>query len=65
MIPLMRECVEVFLEKCNIMADTKQEFNAHYELQCLTLDVIDKCALALDLNCVKNPEVSYFVISGE
>lgn len=55
MMPLMRECVEVFLKKCDALADTKTEFNAHYELQCLTLDVIDRCAMALDLNCVENP----------
>ncbi|KAK7083166.1 hypothetical protein SK128_005165 [Halocaridina rubra] len=55
MMPLMEECVEVFLEKCNGFAESKEEFNAHFELQCLTLDVIDQCAMALDLQCIKNP----------
>ncbi|XP_068249608.1 cytochrome P450 3A31-like [Palaemon carinicauda] len=55
MMPLMRDCVEVFLKKCDELAESKEEFNAHYELQCLTLDVIDRCAMALDLNCIQNP----------
>lgn len=55
MLPLMQECVEAFLEKCESLAETKEEFNAHFVLQCLTLDVIDKCALALDFQCIKNP----------
>lgn len=56
MMPLMSGCVEVLLQKCHQLASSGQEFDIYVTLQCLTMDVIDRCAITLGLQCINNPE---------
>ncbi|XP_042877584.1 cytochrome P450 3A29-like [Penaeus japonicus] len=56
MMPLMSGCVEVLLQKCHQLAASGQEFDIYVTLQCLTMDVIDRCAITLGLQCINNPE---------
>lgn len=56
MMPLLKNCTHNFIDRCLEMSSTEKEINIYDTLQCLTIDVIDQCALALNLNCIKNPK---------
>ncbi|XP_076056874.1 thromboxane-A synthase-like [Oratosquilla oratoria] len=56
MMTLVEKCNQVFLEEMDKRAESGDEFDVYEVLQCLTLDVIDTCAIAMDLQCIKNPE---------
>ncbi|CAL4138344.1 unnamed protein product, partial [Meganyctiphanes norvegica] len=62
MMPLVQNCTQNFIDKCLEMSKAEKEFNIYEILQCLTLDVIDQCALALNLNCIKNPKNKVLVL---
>lgn len=59
MIGIVENCVQDFLEKCESHSAAQQEFDAKKLAQCLTMDVIDQCAISMNLQCIKNPDVRY------
>ena len=61
MLPIMNECVDLLTD---IMKEKNGEVIDIYDYyQGLTLDVISRCALALQLDCQRNQKVSQFQIS--
>lgn len=54
MTPIISECVDLFT---NILKD-KSDVDIYEYYQGLTLDVISRCALALQLDCQRNPQVN-------
>lgn len=56
MIPTINECTDLFVD---ILEEAHTEELEIYEpFQALTLDVISRCALALQLDCQRNTNVS-------
>ena len=60
MFPTINECTNVFIGILNLEASCQSnELEIYEPFQSLTLDLISRCALALQLNCQKNPQVSF------
>lgn len=61
MLPTMNQCANLLINEIgNGMGDKSTEELEIYEpYQALTLDVICRCALALQLDCQTNPHVSF------
>nr|AAC28351.1 cytochrome P450 [Homarus americanus] len=56
MMPLMGGCVEELMDMYETAADSGQPIDMMEAFQCLTMDVINRCAITLDINCIKNPK---------
>ncbi len=56
MIPIMNQCSDIFISILNDAPN--KELDIYEPYQALTLDVICRCALALQLDCQTNPHVS-------
>lgn len=56
MFSTIRDCVALFTEIVEKLPENT-EVDIHEHFQALTLDVISRCALALNLNCQENSEV--------
>ena len=56
MTPIMNQCNDLFIRI--LKEATSKELDIYEPYQALTLDVICRCALALQLDCQENPNVS-------
>jgi len=56
MSPIISECAELLTTILKEKSSTDVDIYEYY--QGLTLDVISRCALALQLDCQQNPQVS-------
>jgi cytochrome P450 len=61
MLHFMHEKVDVFLQKMGEHAKSGETFDIYDDFQGLTLDVIGKCAFAMDTNCQRNPKDHFYV----
>lgn len=59
MLPIMNECVDL-LTDC-LKEKNGQVVDVYDYYQGLTLDVISRCALALQLDCQRNQKVSQLI----
>ena len=56
MLPLMGQCVDEMMDILNEKSGA--ELDIYETFQGLTMDVISRCALALHLDCQRNPKVN-------
>lgn len=62
MFATMNECAELFVNILKESSDHSKDLEIYEPLQGLTLDVISRCALALQLDCQRNPHVSLHML---
>jgi cytochrome P450 family 3 subfamily A len=58
MFPTINECTDLFINILKERSDPSTELEIYEPFQGLTLDVISRCALALQLDCQRNVQVS-------
>jgi cytochrome P450 family 3 subfamily A len=58
MFPTINECTDVFINILKETSDPSNELEIYEPFQSLTLDLISRCALALQLDCQRNLQVS-------
>lgn len=58
MFHTINECAKLFIDILKENSDLSKDLEIYEPLQGLTLDVISRCALALQLDCQRNPQVS-------
>ena len=60
MSPIISECVDLFTNILKEKSGAAADIDIYEYYQGLTLDVISRCALALQLDCQQNPQVDSF-----
>lgn len=61
---IMWQKTDVLMEKCERFAESKKSCDIYDAFQALTLDVIGKCAFAIDCDCQTNPN-DPFLVNGQ
>jgi hypothetical protein len=59
MFSTMSDCVDLFCQVVDDKAEKGEAFDIYASFQALTLDVIGRCALAMNIDCQTNSKVRH------